>query len=83
MPAKFVKTPKYVAPDGTEFDTLEQEIIHELKSAGLDEKVATAVCGDRKKLVEILNQRERKNASAAVRKPRKPRAAKPEPPPAP
>lgn len=77
MPAKVTRKLKYVAPDGAEFDTIEEEIIHELKACGLTEETAMAVCSERQKLLAILRQGTRKNASPS--KPKRTRTAKPQP----
>lgn len=75
MPAKFIKTYKYTAPDGMQFDTLREEQRHELdalipsdmpKAELLDVLLQNSVV-----IVAILKQKERKNASPSNRRPRK------------
>lgn len=93
MPAKLIRPLKYVSPDGQQFDTLALEQEHELKClmdsmnpqgsspAWSDEGVAAFILDSKDKILPILSQRERKHASPATPKARKPRKAKTEPAP--
>lgn len=93
MPAKFQKSYKYIAPDGQQFDTLVEEQKHEIENLFMDilreesvpkdfaAKVVMGMVDHRAELVAILSQRERKHASPATPKARKPRKAKTEPTP--
>ncbi len=84
MPAKFSRVYKYTAPDGWEFDTLEEEQKHELKVLLTGDRTPTdaetllinVLVGDADKVAAILKQSPRKHASPA--KPRKTRAKKAE-----
>lgn len=79
MPAKFIKTYKYTAPDGMQFDTLIDEQKWELKALFCGDKqptdaelrAITDMVNNRDQVVAILRQKERKNASPKTRKPRK------------
>lgn len=83
MPAKFVRSPKYIAPDGQEFDTLEEDMIHEISGLFTPdsppqtiETMCQWIVNQREKILPILAQRERKHASPEARKTRKPRTPK-------
>ena len=73
MPAKFIRTYKYTAPDGTQFDTLTEEQCHEMDAIlnsydGSDKPSLCAfLVGHGPEIVAILNQRERKHASPAAK----------------
>lgn len=85
MPAKFIRTYKYTAPDGQQFDTLAEEQHHELslvfgdvdwqnqKPSSMD--LAKMIVEKRSEILPILSQRERKHVSPA--KPRKRKASQP------
>ena len=79
MPITFKRLPRYVAPDSQEFETLAEAMVHELESdmdIKLTKETAMMIVSEKEKIMAILRQKERKNASTP-KTPRKPRGRKP------
>jgi hypothetical protein len=78
MPVTFKRLPRYVAPDNQEFNTLAEAMVHELETDAdikITKETAMMIVSEREKIMAILRQKERKNASTP-KTPRKPRSDK-------